>query len=263
MTGTAILPWLALAGLGALHGINPGMGWLFAVALGLQERRGAAVWRALPPLAIGHGLAIAVVVALAAVVGLVLPLGWLKWSVAGLLLAMGVYRLFRHGHPRYGGMQVGPLQLTIWSFLMASAHGAGLMVLPIVLGMRARGTDAAAAEPAGADHHSHAGHVMGRGAAESHAGPGMGPGVEAGAMAGADGGHAGHMDVLFSGMAQGQWEALAVTLVHTLGYLLVTGVVAVIVYRRLGLRLLRTAWINLDLIWAGALILTALVTPFM
>jgi hypothetical protein len=261
MTGVAILPWLALAGLGALHGINPGMGWLFAVALGLQERKGAAVWRALPPLALGHGLAIAVVVALAAVVGLVLPPGWLKWSVAGLLLGMGVYRLFRHGHPRYGGMQVGPLQLTIWSFLMASAHGAGLMVLPIVLGMRARSTDSAASVPAGADH-SHGGHGMGLGAEHSHSGHGMGSGVEAGALAGGDGGHAGHMDVLFSGMAPGQWEALAVTLVHTLGYLLVTGVVAVIVYRKLGLRLLRTAWINLDLIWAGALILTALVTPF-
>ena len=275
MTEVAILPWLALAGLGALHGINPGMGWLFAVALGLQERKGAAVWRALPPLALGHGLAIGVVVALAAVVGLVLPLGWLKWSVAGLLLAMGVYRLFRHGHPRYGGMQVGPLQLTIWSFLMASAHGAGLMVLPIVLGMRARGTDAAAEGPAGADP-SHGGHGMGSGAEHSHAGQGMGSGVgaggmagrdgmgsgvEAGVMAGGDGGHAGHMDTLFSGIAPGQWEALAVTLVHTLGYLLVTGVVAVIVYRKLGLRLLRSAWINLDLIWAGALILTSLVTP--
>jgi hypothetical protein len=249
MTGVAILPWLGLAGLGALHGINPGMGWLFAVALGLQERKGAAVWRALPPLALGHGLAIGVVVALAAVVGLVLPLGWLKWSVAALLLGMGAYRLFRHGHPRYGGMQVGPLQLTIWSFLMASAHGAGLMVLPIVLGMRARGTEAAASGPAGADH--------------GHAGHGMGSGAEPGAMPAGDGGHAGHLDVLFSGIAPGQLEALAVTLVHTLGYLLVTGVVAVIVYRRLGLRLLRTAWINLDLIWAGALILTALVTPFL
>jgi hypothetical protein len=264
MTWAAILPWLALAGLGALHGINPGMGWLFAVALGLQERKGAAVWRALPPLALGHGLAIAVVVALAAVVGLVLPLAWLKWSVAGLLLAMGVYRMFRHGHPRYGGMQVGPLQLTIWSFLMASAHGAGLMVLPIVLGMRARTAEAAGAEPAGADH-GHGGHGMGSGVeAGAMAGrDGMGSGMEAGVLASEGGGHAGHMDVLFSGMAPGQWEAVAVTLVHTLGYLLVTGVVAVIVYRKLGLRLLRSAWINLDLIWAGALILTALVTPFL
>jgi len=269
MTGAAILPWLGLAGLGALHGINPGMGWLFAVALGLQERKGAAVWRALPPLALGHGLAIGVVVALAALVGLVLPLAWLKWSVAVLLLGMGVYRLFRHGHPRYGGMQVGPLQLTVWSFLMASAHGAGLMVLPIVLGMRARSAEAATSGPAGADHggggHGHAGQGMGSGvdSGTMAGGAGTGPGVEPGAMAGMDGGHAGHLDVLFSGMAPGQWEAFAITLVHTLGYLLVAGVVAMVVYQKLGIRLLRTAWINLDLIWAGALILTALVTPFL
>ena len=75
--------------------------------------------------------------------------------------------------------------------------------------------------------------------------------------------HASHMEALFSGAGGGQWDAVQATLIHTSGYLLITGLVAVLVYRKLGLRLLRTAWINLDLIWAGALILTAIATPFL
>ena len=124
---------LALLGLGALHGINPAMGWLFAVALGLQEKRARAVWRALPPLALGHALAIAVVVAVFTTIGVLVPMRVLRWGVALLLAGFGVYRLFRHAHFRYGGMRVGARELTIWSFLMATAHGAGLMVLPFVL----------------------------------------------------------------------------------------------------------------------------------
>jgi hypothetical protein len=133
----AFWSWVALLGLGAFHGINPGMGWLFAVALGLQERRRAAVWRAMFPLAFGHALAIGGVILLAILAGVALPAGSLKVPVAGFLIALGVYRLFRHRHPRWGGMRVGMGGLTVWSFLMASAHGAGLMVLPIFLGMTA------------------------------------------------------------------------------------------------------------------------------
>ena len=117
MTSTG---WLALAGLGAVHGVNPGMGWLFAVALGLQAGRARAVWRALPPLAAGHALAIGTAVLAALALG---P------GCAG-----GVAPVDRRGrsgdarsgcgssprHPRYGGMRVGFRELTIWSFLMAS-----------------------------------------------------------------------------------------------------------------------------------------------
>lgn len=218
MNGGEMLPWLGLAGLGALHGVNPGMGWLFAVALGLQEGRSRAVWRALPPLALGHALAIAVAVALAVAMELVIPLGWIKWLVAALLLGLGVHRLFRHGHPRYGGMQVGARDLTVWSFLMATAHGAGLMVLPIALGIRA------------SDGGAHAGH---------------------------------HMGPALSGVSPAHWDAVQITLVHSLGYLVVAGLVAVVVYEKLGIRLLRKAWINLDLVWAGALVLTAVATGLM
>ncbi len=125
--------WLAVVGLGAFHGINPGMGWLFAVALGLQEQRRWAVWRAMVPLGVGHALAVGAVVLVAAGMGAVIPRATLQLGVGVLLVSLGVYRLFRHRHPRYGGMRVGMMGLTVWSFLMATAHGAGIMVLPAVL----------------------------------------------------------------------------------------------------------------------------------
>jgi hypothetical protein len=157
MTETAVWSWVALLLLGAYHGINPGMGWLFAVALGMQEKSSRAVWRSLAPMATGHALAIGVVVFLATLAGMALPLTGLKILVAGILFVLGIYRLVRHRHPRGGGMQVGFRDLTIWSFLMASAHGAGLMVLPVLLQF------SPAAHAAGANpsmHPMHAG-VMG------------------------------------------------------------------------------------------------------
>ncbi|HUZ45436.1 MAG TPA: hypothetical protein VMW54_02240 [Terriglobia bacterium] len=204
-------PWAALALLGAYHGINPGMGWLFAVALGMQERNPWAVWRSLGPLAAGHALSIGAVVLLAVLIQVVLPLRILKAAVAAILFTLGLYHLVRHRHPKGGGMTVGFKDLTIWSFLMASAHGAGLMVLPILFGMVA----------AGPDHGTHAaGHAMHR-----------------------------------AQMGGGTTQALAVV-VHTAGYLVVTGLIAWLVYEKLGLALLRRAWLNLDLIWCIALVAT-------
>src|SRR5262245_15639525 len=121
--------WLMLL-LGAYHGLNPGMGWLFAVALGMQEEKGSTVARSLVPIAIGHALAIGVVVGIAAVVGMTLPLVVMRWCVAVMLVGLGTYFLARHWHPRWVRMQVGFRDLVAWSFLMASAHGAGLMVVP-------------------------------------------------------------------------------------------------------------------------------------
>lgn len=218
------LAWIGLLVLGAIHGINPAMGWLFAVSLGLQERRGGAVWAALAPLALGHAAAIAAALAVALAVGLVIPLDLLKWIVAVLLVSLGGVQLFRHRHPRWGGMRVSAGELAVWSFLMASAHGAGLMALPFLL---RTGAGSAAAPEAG----GHAGHA-----------------THATAMAGAG----------------PDWiTGLAASAAHTAGYLVVTGVVAVIVYQWLGLRLLRTAWINIDLLWAVALIVTGLATPLL
>jgi hypothetical protein len=125
--------WSTLFLLGAYHGINPGMGWLFAVARGMQAHSARAVVWSLPPIALGHALAIGVVVLIAQLAQVALPQLYIRIGVAVTLVGLGVYKLIRSRHFRWGGMQVGFRDLTIWSFLMASAHGAGLMVLPVVL----------------------------------------------------------------------------------------------------------------------------------
>jgi hypothetical protein len=211
MIDPAAMSWPALFALGAGHGINPAMGWLFAVALGLQRESRRAVWAALGPLAVGHAFAIGGTVAAAGLVGLVLPLAALRWATAGLLIGLGLYRLVRSRHLTFGGMQVGARELAIWSFLMASAHGAGLMVLPLVM-------------PSGPEAHS------------MH-----------------------QMSALPLALAGVEWSGVGATLVHTVGYLLVTGLIAVIVYEKVGVRFLRKAWVNLDLIWAFALMVTGVV----
>jgi len=110
------------------------MGWLFAVALGLQERRRAAVFKALPPIALGHALSVAIVIAAVAGARLVIPPTVIRWGGGALLTAFGAYRLWRSGrHPRWVGMRVGARDLVLWSFLMSSAHGAGLMLVPVLL----------------------------------------------------------------------------------------------------------------------------------
>ena len=204
------MDWSAMVLLGAYHGINPGMGWLFAVALGMQQRSARGVWRALPPMALGHAAAVAVVLAVAAAVQLVVPLAVANVLVGGGLVALGVYRLWRHRHPRGAGMQVGFRDLALWSFLMASAHGAGFMVLPFVM--------PATATVAAAGHH-----------------------------------HAHHAAAAATTAA-----AAAAVGVHTAAYFAVMVLAAWLVYRKLGLSLLRTAWFNLDWLWAGALVLTGL-----
>jgi hypothetical protein len=110
------------------------MGWLFAVALGLQERRRAAVFKALPPIALGHALSVAIVIAAVAGARLAIPPTAVRWGGGALLTAFGAYRLWRRGrHPRWVGMRVGARDLVLWSFLMSSAHGAGLMLVPVLL----------------------------------------------------------------------------------------------------------------------------------
>jgi len=133
MGSTAL--WLMLL-LGAYHGINPGMGWLFAVALGMQEQKGSAVAKALVPIALGHALSIGIVVVSAAFLGMAMPQGAIRYCVAALLFGLGIFSLVRHYHPRWVRMRVGFRDLTVWSFLMATAHGAGLMLLPVLLGSR-------------------------------------------------------------------------------------------------------------------------------
>ena len=142
-------PWFALALLGAYHGLNPGMGWLFALSLGLQEKSRKAVLRALLPVGLGHAVAISLAILLVQVFQVVFSPRILQFLVGLILFAFGLTRIFRARHPRGGGMRVGFKDLLFWSFLMASAQGAGMMLAPILLaqpmlGMK-HGVDAGAA----------------------------------------------------------------------------------------------------------------------
>jgi hypothetical protein len=125
--------WLAIVALGAYHGLNPGMGWLFAVSNGMQERRGRAVFLALPPIAFGHLLAMAAALLPFTVLGFYLErVGEIRTAAGLVLVGFGVYKLLSQRHPRFLA-RIGPSHLTLWSFLMATAHGAGLMLVPVVL----------------------------------------------------------------------------------------------------------------------------------
>src|SRR5438552_1747665 len=131
---TELWPWLALAGLGFFHGINPAMGWLFAVALGLHRKSQRIVFLSLVPIAIGHALAIAAVVALVLLLGAVIDFRLIALASGLALIAWAIWHaLYGHRHRVRIGMQTGLLGLAVWSFLMASAHGAGLMLIPALL----------------------------------------------------------------------------------------------------------------------------------
>jgi len=188
-----------MIGFGAYHGLNPGMGWLFALALGLQQRSERAIWQSLVPISIGHAASIALVAGVVLAAGHLVSAAGLRILTAAVLLAFGVVKLFTYyRHPRWVGMRVGMRDLFVWSFLMAAAHGAGLMVAPALVAAAATG--------------------------QPDANWGAGSGL-----------------------------LLAVGL-HTLSMLAVMALIAGIVYRRLGLKILRQGWINFDLIWAVALL---------
>ncbi|WP_030924714.1 hypothetical protein [Streptosporangium amethystogenes] len=193
---------LVLAGFGAFHGLNPAMGWLFAVALGLQERSRDGVLRALPPIVFGHAGSVLITLGLVSAARLAAPPKAVSYGVAAVVCAFGLWRLLKRRHPRWVGMKVTRWQLAGWSFLMATAHGAGLMVLPVTL----------------------------LGGHEGH------------------GGHGGHDAAALAS------QSLLATGVHTVAMLVTTTVLALVVYERLGVSVLRKAWFNLDLAWAVALI---------
>ncbi|MCL6606971.1 MAG: hypothetical protein K6T74_02650 [Geminicoccaceae bacterium] len=200
----ALAPWLVVAGLGAFHGLNPAMGWLFAVALGLHRGSGRVVAWAMAPIALGHALSVAAAVVAFLALGAVLELSALR-KIAGALLLGWAAWVIRRGHPRRVrvGMTTGAAGLVLWSFTMASAHGAGLMLLPALV------------------------------------------------------------PICFSGeavphLATTTARALLVVLLHSGAMLAVTAAVAFLVYRVVGLAVLRSAWINLDLLWALALAATGL-----
>ena len=127
-------PWLAVAGLGLYHGLNPAMGWLFAVALGLHRRRQAVVLQALVPIATGHAASIALAAVAVATAGLIIDQVFVRVVAGGILLCWALYHvLYGSRHRVRVGMQTGLAGLALWSFLMASSHGAGLMLAPALL----------------------------------------------------------------------------------------------------------------------------------
>jgi hypothetical protein len=131
---SGLWPWLVLAGLGAFHGLNPAMGWLFAVALGLHRRSRAVVLGSLAPIAFGHVLSIAAVVAAVLLLGFLVDQRLLRYAAGALLIGWALYHtLYGSRHRVRVGMTAGFAGLAGWSFLMASAHGAGLMLIPVVL----------------------------------------------------------------------------------------------------------------------------------
>ena len=194
------------------HGINPAMGWLFAVALGLQEQKRAAVFRALPPIALGHALSIGIIIAVVLLARVTVSYRTLKIAAAAILFAFGLYRLLRSRHPNWVGMRVGFGDLTLWSFVMASAHGAGLMLVPFFLPSQATG-----------ESHHHGAHQMHAWAFTNFSAPSL---------------------------------LITAVVIHTLGYFLTTALVAIVVYEKLGVAILRHAWFNIDFVWMLALMIT-------
>lgn len=125
----SLWPWLGIAGLGALHGLSPTGGWMFAAAWGLRDRDVARVWHALLPLAIGHGAAIAVT-AFVLAQGAVMDRRLFQLMAGVLLAGAAAHCLLRGAGRRSINNRAGHAGMALWSFLMASAQGAGLMLLP-------------------------------------------------------------------------------------------------------------------------------------
>jgi hypothetical protein len=197
-------PWLLLAGLGAYHGLNPAMGWLFAVALGLHRGSAATVMKALPPIAVGHFLSIATIAAAVMAAGIMIDATSVRRAAGLLLLGWAAYhQLYGHRHRVRVGMTAGWTGLASWSFAMATAHGAGLMIVPALVPLCLTGSG--------------------------------GTGIDIGNSLSA---------------------ALAAVGLHSAAMLAVTAVIAFAVYRWIGLAILRTAWINVDLVWTAVLAAT-------
>ncbi|MCR9145983.1 MAG: hypothetical protein NXH74_02155 [Rhodobacteraceae bacterium] len=209
ISSTAAL-WWAVVAAGIYHGVNPGMGWPLAVSSALMARCQSSLYKALLALGLGHLLAMAAILFPFSV--LVWLAAWqreIQIGAAFLVIGLGIYLLINRRHPRFLA-RVPPSRLALWSFLVAMAHGAGLMLVPIYLGIcRTVETNA---------------------------------------------GHAAAQDIM-TGTAG---LALTVALVHTAAMMLSGGALALGVYRWLGLKFLQKSWFNLDLVWAGSLVLVGI-----
>lgn len=209
--------WLALGLLGAFHGLNPGTGWLFAVSRGLQEGQRREVVRSLWPIALGHELAIGVAVVMVAGLEILTAPAILRSAGAVTMIGFGLFKVLKpRSHPKWVGMRVSRPELAVWSFLMSSAHGAGLMLFPILIG----------AAPAIDRHPEQV------------------------------------MEIAETGLSGAPLAAVLALTVHLAAFVLVMGAVALVVYERLGLAILRKAWVNVDLVWAVSLVAAGSLTLF-
>lgn len=212
--------WVTLIVLGVYHGLNPAMGWLFAVSQGMQHRSRRALLRSLVPIAIGHELSIALIAALVLGASAVISASVLHLTAAITLFVFGVFRFVKpRAHWRWTTMRVSDRELTVWSFLMSTAHGAGLMVAPVLIGLQ--GVSEASAHVKSGDR--------------------------------ADVGMLSHVPLIPSGIG---------IALHVLAMVVVMGCIAVLVYEKLGLEVLRRAWINTDRLWAATFVAAAAVTLF-
>ncbi|SOC57261.1 hypothetical protein [Ornithinimicrobium cerasi] len=196
---------LAAVGLGLFHGVNPAMGWLFALSFGLQEKSRRALLRSLAWIVLGHEASVLPSALVITLFASQVSRGMAMAVVAATLLAFGVVLLLRTRHFRWVGMRLKPWQLAWWSFLMSTATGAGLMLAPVLLHTTSS--------------HEHA---------------------VSGALSGDLG------------------AAVVVSLVHAAGMAFAAGAVALVVYQVVGLRILRTHWVNLDRVWALAFLVAGL-----
>src|SRR4051812_37516134 len=193
------------------------MGWLFAVALGMQERSRGAVLRSLLPIAIGHECSIVLVAALVLGLGLLADSSVLHIGAGVSLIAFGAFRFARpRAHFRWTKLRVNRRELTLWSFLMSTAHGAGLMVAPVLIGA------GATAQAAATDHHVE--HVQ---------------------------------SAVISPVAGG-----LSLLLHVASMMAVMAVVSLVVYEKLGVAIVRQAWLNTEWLWASAFVMAGFVTLF-
>jgi hypothetical protein len=194
----------ALALLGVFHGIDPGMGWLFAVSFGLQERSRRAVLRSLPPIGLGHEAAIATMIVVLTITSSLLASRAVVLTGGLILLVFGIWSVRRKRHIRWVGMRLSRWQLAGWSFVMSSAHGAGLMLMTVFAFS-------------------------------------MNDGVSP-------------LDITRYGVPHAVLIGLLAMAVHVGMMIITCGAVALVVYQVLGLRVLRSVWVNLDKVWAFALV---------
>jgi hypothetical protein len=211
-----LAPLVTLVVLGAYHGLNPAMGWLFAVSRGMQEGSRRGVLRSLLPIAIGHELALIVVAAVVLLAAEIIDPEALHIAAAVVLFSFGIFRFVKpRAHPRWTKMRVNNRELTLWSFLMSSAHGAGLIIAPVLIGI---GSASAASDPED--------HVPATADVASFAVSGVG------------------------------------LVLHVAAMIAVMAVIAVVVYEKLGVAVLKKAWLNTDQLWASVFIVAAIITLF-